>query len=176
MWPGVVLVVLAAESTPEGIWGQPVVLALIAAGAAVMGAVATVVVKRMSRPVDDATVLKTHVEAEKLRAETDRMRIDSDGREVEIARGLLDDIRKELDRYRAEMERVRAESERRIAEVVEGNAKQHAEVTARLDAMRARQAQMRDELLSHIPWDVAVTEILRDTHPEFPSPPPIGLD
>lgn len=158
------------------------VLALIAVSGVVFGAWVTYKVKKMNQPVDNATVLKTHVEAEKIRAEVDRARIDNDGREVEIARGLLDDIRKELDRYRDEMERLRAEMERvrtdsqeQVSRVIESSEIQHAEVVTQMEAFRAQQTVLRLSLHSHIPWDRTAHELLLRTDPDFPPPPPVSF-
>jgi uncharacterized protein (DUF3084 family) len=156
----------AAEAQP-GIWGQPVVLSLLALigviVAAAIGAAATVWVKRLNKPVDDATTVKTLVEAEKAR-------VDVHGREVEIARGLLDEIRKELERVRSDQERARAEQER----MREENDKRHRELAEELNQMRDEHRQLRHDLDDHIPWDRAAHQILRETRPDFPSPPPIG--
>lgn len=156
-------------------WLPTIIVAVIGVSGVVFGAWVTLKVKKLNRPVDEATVLKTHVEAEKIRAEVDRARIDNDGREVEIARGLLEDIRKELERYRAEMDRVRTDSQQQITRIVEAGEKQHAEVVSQLDAVRAAQAQLRERLERHIPWDIAARELLRQLRPDFPEPPPVNF-
>lgn len=159
------LALLAAEPAP-GIWGQPVVLSLLAlAGviiAAAIGAIGTIYVKRLNRPVDDATTAKTLAEAEKAR-------VDVHGREVEIARGLLDDIRKELERVRADQDRARAEQER----MREENEKRHRELFDELAQVRGQQQRMQAQLDEHIPWDRAALERARQSDPDFPDYPPL---
>jgi chromosome segregation ATPase len=171
---------LAAAAEP-GLWGQPVLLAVITTVGVLAGAIgsayAAIRVKRMNRPVDDATAVRTNIEA-------DKVRVDIHGREVEIARGLLDEIRKELDRVRADQERDRQAMERRLAEqaeiserrhqeIIEQAEKQHAELADQLDQVRAQQDAMRRRMDDHAPWDRAAAELLRQHDPDFPDPPPL---
>lgn len=174
------LTALVAVEPPPGwtAWLPGILAAAIMAAAAILGTLGTVYVKRMGRGVDDATIEKTY-------AETKKLRIDSDGREVEIARGLLDDIRKELDRYRtemerdrerhaAEMERDRAQHTRQVVELTETNDKRYADVAAQLDKVQAAQAELRDRIDEHAPWDIAAHELLRRHDADFPDPPPLN--
>lgn len=171
----------AADAGGTGIWGQPVLLALITlAGVlatAIGGATATVWVKRLNRPVDDATVDHTKIQA-------DKVRVDIHGREVEIARSLLDEIRKELERVRADQDRDRLAMERRLAEQAEmaerrhqemiSDAKrQHDQLAAELDKVRTSQDQLVRRMDEHAPWDRAAAELLRRHDPDFPDPPPL---
>lgn len=163
----------AQQPAPWTTWAPTIVVALIAAAAAVFGTLGAVRVKKLNRGVDDATVLKTHVEAEKLRAETEKTRVESEGREVEIARGLLDDIRKELDRYRQEAERDRQRYAEQVADVVATSDKRYQELSNQLTEVQAEQQDMRERLDAHLPWDDEAHSFIVRTNPDFPAPPPL---
>lgn len=166
---------------PPGIWGQPVVLSLIALAGVLLTAAATayatIRVKRLNRPLDDATTARTQIEAEKVRVEIY-------GREVEIARSLLDEIRKELDRVRTDQERDRRAMEQRLAEQAETSERRHREITEQaekrhdalygeLDQVRRQQQLLQQRMEEHVPWDMAAAELLRQYDPQFPDPPPL---
>lgn len=175
------LVQLAAEAPASGIWGQPVVLSVIALVGVLVTAGATayaaIRVKRLNRAVDEATVVRTRVEA-------DKVRVDIHGREVEIARSLLDEIRKELDRVRTDQDRDRRAMEQRLAEQAETSERRHREITAEaekryeelcedLNKVRTDQLALRRRMDQHAPWDRAAAELLRQHDPTFPDPPPL---
>jgi hypothetical protein len=178
---GLALAWWAADAAPTGIWGQPVVLALLAllgvCITAFLGALATIYVKRLNRSVDEATVAKTLAETEKARVEVarthvevDKTRVDAHGREVEIARGLLEEIRTELERVRQDQQRTREEQDR----MREENDKRHRELADELSRVRGSQDHLQRQLDQHIPWDREAREKLREHIPDFPEPPPLG--
>lgn len=174
------LVLLAAAGDPSP-WNQPGTLAIIAGFAtvlvAVLGVAGNAVVKRLNKPVDDATAIKTIVDAEKTR-------VDIQGREVEIARSLLDEIRKELDRVRADQDRDRRAMEQRLTEQAETSERRHQEMirdadkrhdqlTAELSEVRQQQELMHRQMEDHAPWDRAARDLIRQAQPDFPDWPPI---
>jgi uncharacterized membrane protein len=175
---------LAADAGSSGIWGQPVLLALIGMAGILITAVgttyATIRVKKLNRPVDEASAEHTQVQA-------DKVRVDIHGREVEIARSLLDEIRKELERVRADQERDRQATEKRLAEqaamaelrhqeAAERAEKRYEQMCSELETVKARQNQLRQRMNAHAPWDVAAAELLRRQDPNFPDPPPLHED
>lgn len=171
---------LAGAAEP-GLWGQPTLLAILALVGVLAGAAGTayaaIRVKKLNRPLDDATAQRTQIEA-------DKVRVDIYGREVEIARSLLDEIRKELDRVRADQERDRRAMEQRLAEqaqmaerrhleMIEQAEKRHDELAGELDKVREQQELMKRRMDEHVPWDMAAAEALRQHDPAFPDPPPL---
>lgn len=141
--------------------------ALIAAAlAAVVTAVGTVVVKRMNRRLDEATTVKTEAETKKAAAETVSI-------EVATARGLLADVKavmvEQREAYEQQIAMARGQQEAQIQSV-------RVQHEADMRGLAARLSGIEKSWAEHRAWDVAATEVLRQSNPDFPDPPPVTFD
>lgn len=128
-----------------------IVAALIAAGA-------TVVVKRMSRRLDEATTSKTVAESRKAEAETVSV-------EVATARSLIAEIKAMMADQRAEF--IQRDTQR---------AEQLKELTSQVGENREQLRAVRSAFASHAMWDGDAVAALRQHLPSFPDPPPVHFD
>jgi hypothetical protein len=133
---------------------------------AVVGAVGTVVVKRMNRRLDQATTVKTEAETKKAAAETVSI-------EVQTARGLLAEVRtmmsEQREAYEQQIAMVQGQSEAQIQSV-------RVRHEADMRAFEARLGGVEKAFRRHAEWDDQATTVLRQVHPDFPDPPPVTFD
>lgn len=118
---------------------------------AVLGVVATIWGKRLSRRTEEATARKTNAEAISI--------------EVETARGLIEDVKKAMIDQRTEYEARAVETRTELDTLVE-----------RVRLFEVRQQVLLAQLTAHQPWDEAAFAALRATTPGYPPPPPIDPD
>lgn len=173
-------------------WQQLVPLLLASSAiASALTAAGTIWVKRLNRPVDDSTAMKTNAEAQaialrsnaeadRVRAETEKMRVETADANVGIARALLGDVKAELERVRlearSELERVRQEGTLRHDELRRDYEEKHEEVSTALAEVIRQLRMLLSRQRTHTPWDATAYTKLRDLDPDHPIPPPLGFD
>lgn len=133
---------------------------------AVCGVVGTVLVKRMNRRLDDATTVKTESEADKARAETEST-------QVTTARGLVAEIRAMMVDQRETYEgQIKILQDQSSAQIESVRIQHQADMRSMTDRMSGIESAFR----RHAEWDDRATAMLRQSHGEFPDPPPVSFD
>jgi hypothetical protein len=143
---------------PTPVWQTWLPTVLGAIIAALIAAGATVVVKRMSRRLDEATTSKTVAESRKAEAETVSV-------EVATARSLIAEIKAMMSEQRAEF----VERDTRREE-------QLKELTTQVGENREQLRAVRAAFAAHSTWDGDAVAALRQHLPSFPDPPPVTFD
>lgn len=109
----------------------------------------------MNKRLDEATTVKTSAEGRKAAAETVSI-------EVATARGLLADVKEMMleqrHHYEGQVQSVRDQHQKDMR------------------AMQDRLGGIELAVSQHREWDVAASQILRQTQPDFRDPPPLTFD
>lgn len=148
---------------PAGLptWAWALIAVAVPLSGLLGGILSPIVTRRLSRPVDAATIRQSDAGAEKARADADKARADADTGIADTARGLLATV---------------AEQNRELHTEVRDARTELKEQGVRLDTLETWQRVVMQMMRSHGRWDDRTLAMVRAVHPEHPDPPPLTPD